>query len=75
MRMLELMAVMNDLVKNESQFIISTHSPILMAYPGADVFELSEKGIEKVRYDETEHFALTKQFLENPERMFKYLFE
>ena len=75
MRMLELMAVMNDLVKNESQFIISTHSPILMAYPGADVFELSEKGIEKVRYDETEHFTLTKQFLENPERMFKYLFE
>lgn len=75
MRMLELMAVMNDLVKNESQFIISTHSPILLAFPDADVFELSEKGIEKVRYDETEHFTLTKQFLENPERMFKYLLE
>ena len=52
-----------------------THSPILLAFPDADVFELSEKGIEKVRYDETEHFTLTKQFLENPERMFKYLFE
>lgn len=75
MRMLELMAVMNELVKDGSQFIISTHSPILMAFPDADVFELSEKGIEKVRYDETEHFTLTKQFLENPERMFKYLFE
>lgn len=75
MRILELMAVMNELVKNGSQFIISTHSPILMAFPGADIFELSETGIEKVRYDETEHFTLTKQFLENPERMFKYLFE
>lgn len=75
MRMLELMAVMKELVKDGSQFIISTHSPILMAFPDADVFELSEKGIEKVRYDETEHFTLTKQFMENPERMFRYLFE
>ncbi len=75
MRMLELMAVMNELVKDGSQFIISTHSPILMAFPDADVFELSKNGIEKVRYDETEHFTLTKQFLENPDRMFKYLFE
>jgi len=75
MRILELMAVMNELVKNDSQFIISTHSPILMAFPDAEIFELSEKGIEKVRYDETEHFTLTKQFLDNPERMFKYLFE
>lgn len=75
MRMLELMAVMKELVKDGSQFIISTHSPILMAFPDADVFELSEKGIEKVRYDETEHFTLTKHFMENPERMFRYLFE
>ncbi len=75
MRMLELMTVMKELVKDGSQFIISTHSPILMAFPDADVFELSEKGIEKVRYDETEHFTLTKQFMENPERMFRYLFE
>ena len=75
MRILELMAVIDELVKDGSQFIISTHSPMLMAFPDADVFQLGENGIEKVKYDETSHFILTKQFLENPERMFKYLFE
>jgi len=73
--LLRLMCYIDDLVKRDSQFIISTHSPILMAFPDADVFELSEKGISKVSYQETEHYRITKQFVNNPEKMLKYLFE
>ena len=75
MRLLSLMAVMDELVKKDSQFIISTHSPILMAFPGAEVLQLSDRGIESVSYRETEHYRITRQFLENPERMLRYLLE
>lgn len=74
-RLLQLMCCIDDLVKHNSQFIISTHSPILMAYPHAEVFELSEEGINSVPYQETEHFRITKQFVNAPEKMLKYLFE
>ena len=74
-RLLRLLCRIDDLVKQDSQFIISTHSPILMAFPGAEVLELSESGIRSVPYQETEHFRLTKQFLNAPEKMLKYLFE
>lgn len=74
-RLLELMLHMHQLVKDNSQFIISTHSPILMSYPGAEVFQLTEDGIDSVNYRETAHFQLTKQFLNSPETMFRYLFD
>ncbi|NMC79486.1 MAG: AAA family ATPase [Chloroflexi bacterium] len=74
-RLLRLMYCIDDLVKHNSQFIISTHSPILMAFPGAEVFELSEEEITSVPYQETEHFRITKQFMNAPEKMLKYLFE
>lgn len=74
-RLLRLMCCIDELVKHNSQFIISTHSPILMAFPGAEIFELSENGINSVPYQETEHFRITKQFVNAPEKMFKYLFE
>lgn len=75
MRLLTLMAEIDLLVKNNSQFIIATHSPILMAYPGAEILEFSENGVQAVSYKETEHFQITKNFLENPEIMLKYLLE
>ena len=74
MRQMELLCHMNELVKQNSQFIISTHSPILMTYPDADLWELSRDGMRQVSYRETEHFQLTRNFLENPERMLGYLF-
>ena len=70
-----LLARINDLVKDDSQFIIATHSPILMAYPHAEIIMLSETGIKSVAYEETEHYILTKRFLNNTERMLHYLFE
>lgn len=72
-RQLTLLGEMYQLVERDSQFIIATHSPILMAYPGARIYELSENGIASVEYRETEHYQLTRRFLENPERMLRYL--
>ncbi len=74
MRLLSLMIEIDKLVKNNSQFIIATHSPILMSFPNADIFEFSKNGIIKVDYQDTEHFKITKGFLDNPEKMFNFLF-
>lgn len=75
MRLMALLAAMHDLVERNSQFIISTHSPILMAYPGAQIYELSEEGILPVPYKETQHYTFTRRFLEEPEKMLRYLLE
>jgi predicted ATPase len=73
-RQLAALVRIRQLVKSGSQLVIATHSPILMAYPEATIFRLSEDGICKVNYSETEHFQLTKRFMENPERILKELF-
>lgn len=74
-RQLSLLAIMNGMEKEgKSQLIIATHSPILLAYPNADLFLLDENGITKVRYEETEHYQITKSFLDNPDKYFKLLF-
>ena len=75
MRLLTLIAEMNRLVKQNSQFIITTHSPILMAFPEAEILEFSTSGIRQVDYRMTDHFQVTKRFLDNPERMLSYLLE
>ncbi len=75
MRQLTLLAEIDRLVKSDSQLIIATHSPILMAYPGACIYELSERGIERVEYRQTEHYRVTREFLENPERTVHYLLQ
>lgn len=74
-RLLTLMGEMDQLVKADSQFIIATHSPILMAFPKARIYELGREGIRSVAYRETEHYQLTKRFLDGPERMLRYLLE
>ncbi len=73
-KLLTLMTQINELVKRDSQFIIATHSPILMAFPEAEILEFSEKGIESVDYKDTDHYQITKRFLDAPELMLNYLF-
>ena len=73
-RLLTLLSCIHDLVEDGSQFIIATHSPILMAYPDAEILSLSEEGICPIDYRQTEHYQITKRFLESPERMMKILF-
>ncbi len=72
-RIFLLTTLINELVKNNSQFIIATHSPILMAYPDCEILQLSQSGISSVNYKQTEHYKLTKSFFDNPERMMHYL--
>ena len=72
-KLLSLMVAIDELVDRNSQFIISTHSPILMAYPNAFIFQFDQTGIQQVRYQETEHYKITKQFIDQPERMIRYL--
>lgn len=73
MRILTLMAEINELVKKDSQFIIATHSPILITFPNAEIFEFSQDGINKINYSDTEHFVVRKSFLDNPAKMLHYL--
>jgi predicted ATPase len=74
-RQLAFLCRMRDLVRANSQFVVSTHSPILMAYPGARIYLLDGEGIRQVRYEETEHYRVTKSFLANPTRMLEALFD
>lgn len=66
---------MHELVTDQSQFIIATHSPILLAYPGATIYQIDGVGITPVCYEDTEHYAITKAFLDNPQRMLAELFQ
>jgi len=74
-RQLTLLARMHQLVQQGSQFIIATHSPILMAYPDAEILGLGENGLAPVRYEDTEHYLLTRQFLNNPQGIMRELFQ
>lgn len=73
-RQLSFLALLHDLSKSgEAQFLIATHSPILLTYPQAEIFSF-DNDLEKVSYEETEHFTLTKDFLNSPESFFRHLF-
>lgn len=73
-RQLATLARMRDLVEEKSQFIIATHSPILMAYPDATIFHCGQEGIAPIAYQDTEHYRVTREFLMDPQRMLDGLF-
>ena len=64
---IRLMQNMDELVSRESQFIISTHSPMLLTFPEAEVYQITEQGIDSVRFQDTAHYRTTVRFLQNPE--------
>jgi len=72
-RQMSALTAIHQLVEKKSQFIIATHSPILLAYPNSIIYQFSESGIEEVKYEETEHFNVTKDFLNRYEQMLDYL--
>jgi len=74
-RQFALLARIHELALENCQFIIATHSPILISCPGSEVYALTEGGVELTPYQETEHFSLMKHFVNNPEHMLHYLFE
>lgn len=73
-RQLTMLARIHQLVEQGSQFLISTHSPILMAYPGATIYGIDDGGVRPTCYEHTEHYTVTRMFLQDPDRMIERLF-
>ena len=74
-RQLTILRRIHDLVGQGAQFIIATHSPLLLAYPGALIYRFDERGVRPVAYDEVEAVQVTRDFMACPERMIKILLE
>lgn len=74
-KQLSLLAIIHELCKNsETQFIIATHSPMLLAYPDSTIFSFDNKKVEEIKYTDTKHYQITKDFLNNTDLYFKHLF-
>ncbi|WP_043930056.1 AAA family ATPase [Bacillus sp. EB01] len=73
LKQLTLISLILEMVRMDAQFIIATHSPMLMAIPGADIYTLDEGLFNKTPYEEVEHVRLIKDFLENPQRFLRHL--
>ncbi|MDQ0178232.1 AAA family ATPase [Bacillus chungangensis] len=74
LRQLSLLSRMHDLINKNSQFIIATHSPIIMAYPDSIILELTENGIKHSKLEETDHYSIMKQFFDDKDRLLHHLF-
>lgn len=72
-RQLAMLSRLHDLVREGSQFLVATHSPILMAYPDALIYACGADGIRQVAYEDTEHYRVMHDFIANPQRMLKVL--
>jgi predicted ATPase len=66
---------MHQLVGEGSQFVVATHSPILLAFPGATIYECGDAGLARVDYDDAGPVRVTRGFLASPERMVQFLLE
>ena len=74
-RQLSLLVIIHKMCKNpNAQFIIATHSPILLAYPDATIYSCDTDSLTKIAYTDTQHYQVTKQFLNNPDRFLHHLF-
>ncbi len=70
---LALLAMLQDMVRDAGQFVIATHSPILLALPGATIWSFDERPPRAIAYDEVEHVRVTRDFLRAPERFLRHL--
>jgi predicted ATPase len=75
LRQMSLLSRIHQLVQSDSQFIIATHSPIIMAYPNSFLYQLSEDGFTETTYEETDNFQIIKNFINDRERMLRVLLE
>jgi len=74
-RQIDMLNRINQLVNKNSQFIITTHSPIILSYPNSTIYELTSQGIFQTAYEDTEHYSVTKDFLMNHELFLNNLFD
>lgn len=73
-KQIAMLSKIDSLVDKNAQFIITTHSPILLAYPNACIYEMADGKITKVKYEESEIYRVYKSFLDNPKRILDNLF-
>lgn len=73
-RQLQFLAILHQYCKQGSQFVIATHSPIIMSYPESCIYLLAEDGVRQLPYVETDHYQVTRGFLSNPKRSLDVLF-
>jgi predicted ATPase len=74
LKQLSLISLILEIVKmKNAQFIIATHSPILMGIPNATLYEIQENSMKQVEYTETDHYRITKTFLDNPDYYLRHL--
>lgn len=73
-RQLELLRHMRQLCRQGSQFVLATHSPLLMAYPGARLYQITPQGVERRALEDTEHYRVTLRFLQQPTKSIEELF-
>ncbi len=72
-RQLGFLSILKEMVAQDAQFIIATHSPIIMAFPQADILNCDQTPIQRVEYDQLEHVQLTRDFLNNPDAFLRHL--
>jgi predicted ATPase len=73
-RQLTLLAMLRMMVEEQgAQIIMATHSPIIMAYPGATIYSFEAGGVEPVGYDDVEHISVMRSFLRDPESYLRHL--
>lgn len=70
---LALIAMIGDMVARDAQFIIATHSPILLGFPGARIYSFDRTPVESVPFEELDHVVITREFLNAPERFLRHL--
>jgi predicted ATPase len=75
LRQLSFLAILKSMVDQKAQFIIATHSPMIMAFPGATILSFDDGTIRSVHYQEIEHVRITRDFLNHPEQYFQNLFD
>ena len=70
---LALLALLHDMVRQDGQFIVATHSPIILAFPGARIYSFDDGAVRETTYDALEHVKLTREFLNEPARFLRHL--
>ena len=73
LRQLGFLSLLKEMVAREAQFIIATHSPILMAYPGAEILSFDQAPLKNVTWDSLEHVSLTRDFLNSPDQYLRHI--
>jgi predicted ATPase len=73
LRQIGFLSLLKQMVEADAQFIIATHSPILLAYPGASIYSFDSFPLQTVEYKDLEHYSLTRDFLNNPESFLRHL--